>query len=268
MEKDDKAAGEVMMKTDDDDDNTKDDDEEREICRMGVMDNIDLYTQILEVMASLELCTVIPRASKNLKKKFFKFVIQRDKGKEEMFRVYVEKKGEIQAELEAFAKPTKIFSCEKKVIRSITISVCVKGDDLSHPHVHQALCPTSRATYHMDVRVCSALHQTRYTLFYRLKSRSKTDIDKNITYNVMSMSKAGHYKVGRPRGRRKSPCSRFVGRGRPLGLLGRLLDLGMDSRSSDAACLGSVTNGVSVDAFKSDSSLSWIFISTRLNFEL
>ncbi|GKE94192.1 hypothetical protein Tco_1579047, partial [Tanacetum coccineum] len=72
---------------------TKDDDEEREICRMGVMDNIDLYTQILK------LCTVISRASRNLKKvveaKFFKFVIQRDKGKEEMFRVYVEKKGEI-----------------------------------------------------------------------------------------------------------------------------------------------------------------------------
>ncbi|GJZ88660.1 hypothetical protein Tco_0660442 [Tanacetum coccineum] len=76
MEKDDKAAGEVMMKTDDDDDN--------------------VFNKILEVTPSLELCTVIPRASKNLKKvveaKFFKFVIQRDKGKEEMFRVYVEKK--------------------------------------------------------------------------------------------------------------------------------------------------------------------------------
>nr|GEU36018.1 hypothetical protein [Tanacetum cinerariifolium] len=86
MEKDDKAAGETK-------------DGEREICRMGVMDNIDMYTLILEVIPSLELCTVIPRASKNLKKvveaKFFKFVIQRDKGKEEMFRVYVKKKGEI-----------------------------------------------------------------------------------------------------------------------------------------------------------------------------
>ncbi|GJW28445.1 ribonuclease H-like domain-containing protein [Tanacetum coccineum] len=86
---DDKVAGEVMMKTDDDNvfNKTKDDDEERKSCRMGVMDNIDLYTQILKDMSSMELCTVIPRVSKNLK--------------EARFSSWSE------AELEAFAKPTK-----------------------------------------------------------------------------------------------------------------------------------------------------------------
>ncbi|GJZ88659.1 hypothetical protein Tco_0660441 [Tanacetum coccineum] len=116
MEKDDKAA-----------DETKDDDKEREICRIGVMDNIDLYTQVLEVMSSLKLCTVILRASRNLKKvveaKFFKFVIQRDKGKEEMFRVYVEKKG-------------KILKFRVKKNKRFEVPIALRGEDDSFALVH------------------------------------------------------------------------------------------------------------------------------------
>nr|GEU53859.1 hypothetical protein [Tanacetum cinerariifolium] len=113
---------------------------------------------------SCRLWNCVRCASKNLKKvveaKYFKFVIQRDKGKEEMFRVHVEKKGEIlklrgEAELEAFIKPTKILSCVNDIVlvqeladkrlfvvhqvkknKRFEVPVALRGEDNSFALVH------------------------------------------------------------------------------------------------------------------------------------
>ncbi|GKC84820.1 hypothetical protein Tco_1140537 [Tanacetum coccineum] len=100
---------------------------EMESGRMGVMEDENLYRQIVEAMPSLELCTVIPRASRLWKEivedKYFRFVIQIDEGKEDMCSIYVEKEGEIlrlrgeaEHEMKAFSKPTKVISCVNDVM--------------------------------------------------------------------------------------------------------------------------------------------------------
>nr|GFA58889.1 hypothetical protein [Tanacetum cinerariifolium] len=97
------------------------------VVKGGVMEDEDLYRQIVEAMPSLELCTVIPRASRLWKEigedKYFRFVIQIGEGKEDMCSVYVEKEGKIlrlrgeaEHEMKAFSKPTKVLSCVDDVI--------------------------------------------------------------------------------------------------------------------------------------------------------
>ncbi|GJT65211.1 hypothetical protein Tco_1016691 [Tanacetum coccineum] len=92
--------------------------------------------EILEVTPSLELCTVIPRASKNLKKvveaKFFKFVIQRDKGKEEMFRVYVEKKARFSKLVDK--RLFVVHHVKKK--KRFEVPIALRGEDDSFALVH------------------------------------------------------------------------------------------------------------------------------------